>query len=124
MYFLNGDRIYIKPKKACGTLDDQIENCLSQLKEINSGKRIFKLNFFVDTVSDEDYSRLQKNVQKQISHLFDEEMLQGFIAQPPITCKVIVEAFYYDPTIWKIQLIRSGINSSALFTNGETKILV
>jgi len=124
MYFLNGDRIYIKPKKACGTLDEQIENCLSQLKDINSGKSIFKLNFFVDTVSDEDYSRLQTNVKKQISKIFDEEIIQGFIAQPPITCKIIVEAFYYDPSVWNLQLIRSGINSSALFTNGETKILV
>jgi len=124
MYFLNGDRIYIKPKKACGELDEQIMSCLSQLKEINSGKSIFKLNFFVDTVSDEDYSRLQNKVQKQVSDLFDEEMIQGFIAQPPITCKIIVEAFYYDPSVWNLQLIRNGTNSSALLTNGETKILV
>lgn len=124
MYFLNGDRIYIKPEKACGTLDEQIKSCLSQLKEINSGKSIFKLNFFVDTASDKDYLRLQKSVQKQVSELFTEEVLQGFIAQPPLTRKIIVEAFYYDPSLWQIEVINYGGNAAALFKSRETQILV
>jgi len=124
MYFLNGDRIYIKPKKACGTLDEQIKSCLLQLEEINSGKRIFKLNFFVDTTSDENYLKLKKNVKNQVTDLFSNNIIQGFIAQPPLTCKIIVEAFYYDPALWNFELVASGDNSSALFKNNQTEILV
>jgi hypothetical protein len=124
MYFLNGDRIYIKPKKACGTLDEQIKSCLLQLEEINSGKRIFKLNFFVDTKSDEDYLKLKKEVQKQVSNLFSKKIIQGFIAQPPLTCKIIVEAFYYDPELWEVELVTVENNSAALFKNSKTEILV
>lgn len=124
MYFLNGDRIYIKPEKACATLDEQIKSCLYQLKEINSGKNIFKLNFFVDTDSDQDYLKLQKSLKRQVSDLFAEEVIQGFIAQPPLTCKIIVEAFYYDPLVWQIEVISNGENSAALFKSSETQILV
>jgi hypothetical protein len=124
MYFLNGDRIYIKPEKACGALDEQIESCLRQLEKINSGKKIFKLNFFVDVNSDESYLKLQKKLKKKVATILSHEIIQGFIAQPPLSCKIIIEAFYYDPLVWKLSTIKHGENTASLFQNGETKILV
>lgn len=124
MYFLNGDRIYIKPEKACGTIDEQIKSCLLQLEKINSGKKIFKLNFFVDTDSNKSYLEIQDKLKKKVNVLLSPEIIQGFIAQPPLTCKIIVEAFYYDPSNWEFRAVRSGENTAALFQKGDTKILV
>ncbi|MBT6004844.1 MAG: hypothetical protein HOG79_03920, partial [Prolixibacteraceae bacterium] len=84
MYFLNGDRLYIKPENGKAKLDVQLQNCLQQLKQINSGKKIFKLNFFVDTVTDKAYQELQQKVQSLVSGLFSEEIVLGLIAQPPL----------------------------------------
>ncbi len=124
MHFLNGDRIYIKPEPSCGTLDQQIESCLSQLEKINSGKKIFKLNYFVDTASDKDYLSLQNKVQAQAIDMLSSTIIQSFIAQPPLSCRIIIEAFYYDPSLWNIELISSGKNTAALFSNGKGNFLV
>ncbi|MFV0590548.1 MAG: hypothetical protein ACK5M7_04115 [Draconibacterium sp.] len=124
MYFLGGDRIYIKPGHACSALDEQIESCCEKLLKINSGKRIFKLNFFVDTESDEAYTALKSSVNKRISELFPGNIIQSFIAQPPLTCRIVVEAFYYDPEIWQIQSISDGENGAAVFSNHSAQILV
>jgi len=124
MFFLHGDRIYIKPGHACGTVYDQIEDCLQQVKQINSGKKIFKLNYFVDTKSDADYAGLVDHVQARVGELFSEKFIQNFIAQPPLSCKIVIEAFYYDPEVWKMQIITAGENNAALFTNGDSRFLV
>jgi enamine deaminase RidA (YjgF/YER057c/UK114 family) len=124
MYFLNGDRTFIKPEKACGTLNDQLENCLNQLSESNSGTKIFKLNFFVDTDSESEYTNLLKAARKKVKKRFHEDIVLSFIAQPPLTCKVIIEAFYFDPKVWECQLVSEGLNGAALFQNGNTEILL
>lgn len=124
MYFLNGDRTYIKPENACGSLDAQLLNCLDQIKRINSGKKIFKLNFFVDTESDQDYSEFLREARSKVSDSIGKEILLSFIAQPPLTCKIIIEAFYYDPSMWGCKIQLKGENGSALFKNGRTKILL
>ena len=121
MYFLNGDRIYIKPEKVCETLDGQLQNCLQQLKKINSGKKVFKLNFFVDTISDEDYLKLQQKVQLQLADLFAGEIVRSIIAQPPLTCKIIVEAFYYDSSLWEAKFVSNGNNGATLFKRGNSE---
>ncbi|WP_167619319.1 hypothetical protein [Maribellus sediminis] len=123
MYFLNGDRIYIKPEHGCGTLEEQIESCLLKLLEINSGKQIFKLNYFVDTTSQSDYLELQEKVTKRVSELFAAKIIQTFIAQPPLTCKIVVEAFYYDPSVWEKKPVGNG-DCAAVFKNGEEQILI
>ncbi len=92
MYFLNGDRIYIKPVKVCGTFNDELQNCLSQLKNINSGKKIFNLNFFIEANSKEEYIHFQQNIQKEIYNQFSSEILISVLAQPPLTGKLIIEA--------------------------------
>ena len=76
MYFLNGERIYINPKNACATLEEQLQNCLMQLSEINSGKKIFKINFFVDTNTKDDYKSIQKIIRKEVDSQFHNKILQ------------------------------------------------
>lgn len=124
MYFLNGDRSYIKPENACGNLTAQLQSCLEQLEKINSGKRIFKLNFFVDTESNSEYDKLLEGLRNQLKDIVGSTILTSFIAQPPLSCKVIVEAYYYDPELWDYQMISEGKNATALFSNGMTEILM
>ncbi|MBN1985469.1 MAG: hypothetical protein JW761_04145 [Prolixibacteraceae bacterium] len=124
MYFLDGDRLYIKPENSCKSLDSQIDNCLQQIRKINSGKRIFKLNFFVDTSSRESYAKLKQNLSNQVKELFSGNILLGFFAQPPLTCKIIVEAFYYDYSVWKAEFDTSKYGSTVLFRKDTTGVLV
>ncbi len=124
MYFLNGDRIYIKPAKANGTLDQQLQNCLVQLKNINSGKKIFKLNFFVDADSNDGYNKLNSEIQFQVSKMYSEKMVFSTIAQPPLTCKIIIEAFYYDPVFWNAKFIKIGNDIAVLFSQNGSEILI
>lgn len=124
MYFLNGNRTYTKPEKACATINEQVVSCLQQLLEINSTQTIFKLNIFVDTESDEDYLNLKLQVRNQVIELFSEDIILSFIAQPPLTCRVVIEAFYYNSSVWDIEVVSSGENAAALFKSSNTEILV
>ncbi|WP_346861434.1 hypothetical protein [uncultured Draconibacterium sp.] len=124
MYFLNGDRLYIKPKHRCGTVDDQIQSCLSQLTQINSGKKIFKLNFFVDAESDEAYADLNAKIKSQVESQFPTDIILSLIAQPPLSCKIIVEAFLFNPSIWSSKTIKKGGDSAMLFEKETTRILI
>lgn len=124
MYFLNGDRLYINPQKACGNIDEQLQNCLQQLVEISTERKIFKLNFFVESLSKSDYLKLQKNIHARVSALFPEPILQSVIAQPPLTCKVLVEACFYDPVDWQIEFIGDQINGVAWLKNKSAEILI
>lgn len=125
MYFLNGDRIYIKPEKACGTANEQLQNCLVQLTKINSSKKIFKLNFFVDSDSDEAYNSLKTNIQLKVAELFSEQIIQSLIAQPPLSYKIVVEAFFYDPSFWDADFIlKEDGNGATLFSRNNTEVLI
>lgn len=124
MYFLNGDRIYIKPVKVCGTFGEELQNCLLQLSQINSGKKIFKLNFFVDSHSSEDYSQIRQIIHHEVGTQFSDEILLSIIAQPPLTGKVIVETCFYDPTLWTTKLISKGENGAVMFEKEGSKILI
>ncbi len=124
MYFLNGDRIYIKPEKAHATLDEQLQNCLVQLKKINSGKKIFKLNFFVDADSNDGYNELNSEIQSQVMQMYSTRIVVSVIAQPPLTCKIIIEAFYYDSAFWDAKYIKVGNNFAVLFSQNGSEILI
>lgn len=124
MYFLNGDRIYIKPDNGCKSQDEQLQNCLEKLKQINSGKKVFKVNFFADTSSDEAYEKLRSEIKELIAARFSTPVVTGVIAQPPLTCKVVVEAFYYDPSLWKSEMIEMEHGAAMLFKQDETQLLV
>jgi enamine deaminase RidA (YjgF/YER057c/UK114 family) len=124
MYFLNGDRLYIKPSHRCGTVDDQIQSCLSQVAQINSGKKIFKLNFFVDTDSDQAYADLNSKIKLQVEALFASDIILSLIAQPPLSCKIIVEAFLFDPSQWSSKTVKNGDDAAMLFEKDSTRILI
>jgi len=124
MYFLNGDRLYIKPKSGCVTREEQLQNCLQQIKKINSGKKIFKLNFFVDTASNEDYQEFQQYIRNEVAGFFSDPVILGFLAQPPLTCKIIVEAFFYETALWQAEFISEGTNAAIKFQREETEILI
>ena len=124
MYFLNGNRIYIKPEKARGTLDEQLHNCLVQLKKINSGKKIFKLNFFVDADSNDGYNELNSEIQSRVMQMYSAKIVVSVIAQPPLTCKIIIEAFYYDPAFWNAKYIKAGNDIAVLFSQNGSEILI
>jgi hypothetical protein len=124
MYFLNGDRIYINPENSCTTLDEQLNNCLLQLTKINSGQKIFKLNFFVETASKEEYLQLQQKIQAKVDDIFSCQILLSVIAQPPLTCKIIIETCFYDPAVWKRTVVLEGSNGAVLFQNKKSKVLI
>jgi hypothetical protein len=124
MYFLNGDRIYIKPVKVCGTFNEELQNCLLQLININLGKKIFKLNFFIDANSKKEYLHFQQIIQGEIYSHFSSEILISVLAQPPLTGKLIVEACFYDPHFWKSEIILKGENGAVLFEQEQSRILI
>ena len=124
MYFLNGDRIYIKPENGCAAVDNQVWNCMEQLRKINSGKRIFKLNFFADITSKENYGQLQSMLNKLVAEQFETPVICALIAQPPLTCRILVEAFYFDPELWKQEYIDSEHGSSMLFKRENARVLI
>jgi len=124
MYFLNGDRNYIHAEKKCGTLNEQLQNCLEQVSQINSEKEIFKLNFFVDASAESHYLDFQKRIAREIADHFPYPVLYGVIAQPPLTCKLIVEACFYDPKEWQIEFIVAGNNGAAKFSKESTEVLI
>jgi hypothetical protein len=124
MYFLNGDRIYIKPVKVCGTFDEELGNCLLQLENINSGKKIFKLNFFIDAKSKEEYIHFQQIIHREVNTFFLDEILLSVLAQPPLTGKLIVEACFYDTQFWETTFISKGENGAVLFRQNESQILI
>ena len=124
MYFLNGDRIYIKPEKVCGTFEEELQNCISQLEKSNSGKKVFKLNFFINSGSKEEYIRFQQIIHSEIYAVFTDEILLSVLAQPPITGKLIIEACFYDPDFWKTVFVSKGENGAVLFQQEESRILI
>lgn len=124
MYFLNGDRIYIKPVKVCGTFNEELQNCLLQLTNIKSGKKIFKLNFFIDVCLKEDYIHFQQIIHREVYNLFSDEILLSVLAQPPISGKLIIEACFYDPHFWNTKLVSKGENGAVLFQQQDSRILI
>ena len=124
MYFLNGDRIYINPENSCKTFDEQLNNCLFQLTKINSGKKIFKLNFFVDADSKANYLQFQQKIQSEVENIFPEKILLSVIAQPPLTCKILAEACFYDSTVWEATSVLESNGGAVLFQNEKCKVLI
>ncbi len=124
MHFLNGERIYIKPAvSGNATREEQLGNCLQQLEEIKSGQ-VFKLNFFVDITSDDDYNKFQQQVKEQVLHYYVEPVILGFLTQPPLTCKVIIEAFFYDSEKWQAEFFSKKESVAIKFCKEDTEVLI
>jgi len=124
MYFLNGDRIYIKPDNTTESLHNQLLSCVGQLNQINSGKKVFKVNFFADTSNNNSYSNLQEKAHELISERFTTPVVVNIIAQPPLTCKILAEVFYFDATLWNSKYIQKGNGAAMLFEREGTEILI
>jgi len=124
MHFLNGDRIYIKPDKICGTFTEELQSCLFQIAGINSGRKIFKLNFFIDSVTRDHYAEIRNQVCEDVRKKLPGNILISVIAQPPLTGKVIVEVCFYDPELWNAEPVSNGENGAVLFKNGNNRILI
>lgn len=124
MHFLNGDRIYIKPDKICGTFTEELQSCLFQIAGINSGRKIFKLNFFIDSVTRDHYADIRTQICKEVQNNLTGNILISVIAQPPLTGKVIVEVCFYDPDLWNAESVSDEENGAVLFKNGNNRILI
>jgi hypothetical protein len=124
MYFIDGERIFINPENACGTFEEQLQNSLFQLSKINSGKKVFKINFFVEAGSKTEYFSIQKEIKRQLKKQLHTDILLSVIAQPPLTCKIITEVSFYDSTLWKASYFLQDNNGAVLFENGDCKVLI
>lgn len=120
MYFLNGDRIYIKPEKSDSSFNEQLDDCFAQLALINSGKKVFKLNLFVNADSDDEYDKLSLDIKLRIAKIVSNNVVFSLIAQPPLTSRIIIEAFYYEPKFWNIKNLKEGV----LFKQNNTEVLI
>ena len=124
MFFLNGKREFIKPENASGSFVEQLEDCIIQLKGINSGKRIFKLNIFIDSESHTHYTEIKESVEQKIVSGFKENIILNFIAQPPLSCKIIIEAFYYNASLWDFELISHPNGDAIHFKREGTQFII
>lgn len=124
MHFLNGGRRYIKPDNNCRTFEQQLTSCFLKLEKLSLGKRIYKLNFFSDTVSGDDYINLKEIVEEKVAKQFPAPVLCCFIAQPPLTCSVLAEAFYFDASKWSNDLHLTENGSAISFERGGARILI
>ncbi|MDD4108095.1 MAG: hypothetical protein PHH93_05185 [Prolixibacteraceae bacterium] len=122
MYFLNGYHLYIEPENCNATVHEQLLNCMEQTLHINGGKKLFKLNFFLDTPSDEAY----RHFLEKIGHLIDDgyktPVIYSIISQPPVTGSLVIEAFYYDTSLWNPVFINEGCGMAVLFKRGNTEV--
>lgn len=124
MYFLNGDRIYIKPKNGCASVREQVLNCFYQLSKNNSGKRIFKLNFFADVDSVESYRQLSALLREMVAEKFKTQIICALIAQPPLTSRILAEAFYFDSSLWNPEFLSSESGSAVILQREDAKVLI
>ena len=124
MHFLNGDRIYIKPESYCKSVDEQTQNCLQQLTNIKPEQKLFKLNFFAETNSKYEYIALLQKLEVEISKYFSGPVLLSLLAQPPITHKIIVEACFYDPNVWDLEVFGNCTCGAILFKKNDSSVLI
>lgn len=124
MYFLNGDHIYIHSEVKATLIEDQIESCISQLRKINSGKKIYKVNVFIGPEIQNGCLSHRREFYNRIYEIVGAPFILSFISQPPLSCKVITEVFYYDPEIWKGSYIRHEIGEAIVFAHGTSRVLI
>lgn len=128
MYFLDGERIYIKPAKGLYSAETQYTDCIEQVRVMElqdpEHKKVFKLNFFVDTASTKSYCELLQKISTAVPQRLHPQIILNFIAQPPLTCKVIAEAFFYDPSKWEALFAQHENQPAICFDNKKIKVLI
>lgn len=124
MYFIDGERIFINPENTRVGFNEQLQSCLQQLLKINSGKKVFKINFFVEANSKNEYLQIQNGILKEVKKQIHSEILLSVIAQPPLTSKIIAEVSFYDARIWKASFLFNENYGAVLLENNDCKVLV
>ncbi len=105
-------------------MDEQIQCCLQQLSKIKSEQKLFKLNFFTETNSKQEYVELLEKLEKEISTFYTSPVLLSLLAQPPISYKIIAEACYYDANVWNVEFLGTNTCGAALFKKENVSVLV
>ncbi len=124
MYFLNGNRVYIKPESGKESPETQLKSCINKLAEINSSKQVFKINFFVDRDLFDASEAIRKKIREVISRSLGHPIMLSYISQPPLECSVIAEVFFYDPAIWKAEYMSHPQGEAVLFVKENTRFLI
>ena len=124
MYFLGGEREFINPVDTKSTIYDQIDQCFLELTSSRALENTYKLNFFVATTNREDYKKTQSYISGQLERTGRKEILLNVIAQAPLTSKVILEFFTYDPAKWQTTVDLHSLGKSILFSAPETRFLL
>ena len=124
MYFLGGERKFIKAGNIESSIHDQVNECIHELLNCCSSEEIYKLNFFVSTSGYDDYQGVQSYILEKINHSFGKEFLVNVIAQAPLTRKVILEVFTYKPGEWKTSVITHLSGKVIRFSKNGTVFLM
>jgi enamine deaminase RidA (YjgF/YER057c/UK114 family) len=123
MYFLNGDHIYIKALKRHSSIIEELTDCIEQIEHINGGEKIFRLNFFARVNSSGEYQELKGYISRIVEETFPPAVIFSLIAQAPFSGNVIVEAFYYNTTLWQRNIIKDERCEAVLFRRGGGEVL-
>lgn len=124
MNFLGGELEFIKPVATDRPIFDQVDQCLLGLLIRCAPETIYKLNFFVSTSDSNDYKNIQSYISEKVSQRLGDELLVNVIAQAPLTRKVILEVFTYNPQIWQTKLISNISGNAVLFSKNNTRFLI
>lgn len=124
MHFLGGERVFIRPHTNHLSLNDQLEDCLTQLRELNQDLELYKINFFVDSSSASAYSQTRKTLLETVSNEFQTSLLISVIAQPPLTCNIMIEAFFYNQKEWICENYTNTLGNSKLFIKEDSEFLI
>ncbi len=124
MYFLNGSRIFIFSEREYPSVDEQIYSHLKQLENIPRDKRVYKLNFFADTKSKEEYQQLKDKLQQFVAASVQTPVVCELIAQPPLNTGIITEAFTFDVSLWEAEFLPEEKGSAMLFRRDGAKVLI
>ena len=124
MHFLGGEREFIKPSITDSTIYDQVDQCLGEMINCCAPETIYKLNFFISTSDSNDYQNIQSYISEKVNHRLGDKLLVNVIAQAPLTRKVILEVFTYNPQIWQPKLIVNLFGNAVLFSKNNTRFLI
>lgn len=123
MHLINGGRLYIEPDNKNTQLEEQLHDCLKQLKQFTIGRKVYKLNFFAN-MSHRNYSRITKFVNAEVKANFPTPVLSSLIAQSPLTCQILVEVFYFDDSLWNHKLYHNEKGAAFVFERDGASVLV
>jgi hypothetical protein len=70
------------------------------------------------------YKNLKSEIRKKVSKQLSNQIISNVITQPPLTCKIIVEVFLFDPHSWKASIIKINDDAAVLFERENAMFLI